>query len=87
MLNEKAFANAASAVVAVWFMVCWLLSLLIPNFIFSIGQSWMHTVNLSAAKTTLTLDLGSFIVGIVTLVGLTWVTTYATVVLYNRWSK
>lgn len=87
MLNPKAFANAVSIITAVWFVGCWLLSLLIPDLIFNIGQSWMHTINLSAVKTTLTLDPGSFIVGLVTLVGLTWVTTYATIVLYNKWAK
>lgn len=87
MLNTKAFANAAATVMAVWVLGCALLSYLMPDLLFSIAKSWMHTINLDSVKAAFTPDLGSLILGLVTAVGLTWVTVYATVSLYNRWSK
>lgn len=87
MLNPKALANAASAVVGIWFVACLLLSLIAPDLVLAIGQSWVHTINLNAAKATVNADFGSIILGFVTLVGLTWITSYGTIVLYNKWYK
>jgi len=87
MLNAKAFANATAVITAVWVLGCLVLSLIIPDLLFSIAQSWMHTINLSVVKTAFNFDLGSVILGLITAVGLTWITTYATIWLYNRLSK
>lgn len=87
MLNAKAFANAAATIMAVWVIGCALFSYLMPDLLFSVAQSWMHTINLEIVKTTPALDLGSLILGLVTATGLTWVTMYGTIILYNRWSK
>ena len=87
MLNAKAFANAASAIMAIWVIVCALLSYLVPDLLFAVAQSWMHTINLDLVKTTFSPNLGSIILGLVSAVALTWVTTYATIELYNRWAK
>ena len=87
MLNAKAFANAMSVVMAVWVLGCLALSLIVPDLLFSVAQSWMHTINLSVVKTTFNFDLGSVILGLITAVGLTWVTTYATIWFYNRLSR
>lgn len=87
MLNSKAFANAAAAVMAVWVIACVLLSYLAPDLLFAVAQSWMHTINLDLVKATFSPNLGSIILGIVSAVALTWVTTYATVELYNKWSN
>ena len=87
MLNAKIFANAAVAIMAVWVVVCVLLSYIVPDLLFSVAQSWMHTINLETVKATFAPDLGSLTLGLVTAVGLTWVAVYATISLYNRWSK
>lgn len=87
MLNAQAFANAASAVMAIWVVACAALSYIAPDLLFSIAQSWMHTINLESVKATFTPNLGSMLFGFVTAVGLTWVTTYATIALYNKWAK
>ncbi len=87
MLNAKAFANAVTVVTVIFYVVCALLSFVAPDLIFSITKSWMHTVNLESVKATFNLDLGSLLWGLVTIGGLTWVTTYGTVWLYNRWAK
>lgn len=87
MLNAKAFANAAAAVMAVWIIVCALLAYVAPDLLFTVAQSWTHAMNLEVLKSSFTPNLGSLILGFVTAVGLTWLTTYATIWLYNRWAK
>lgn len=42
---------------------------------------------IESLKATSMLNVGSLFLGLVTLSGLTWVTTYATIALYNRWAK
>lgn len=87
MLNAKAFANAAATVMAVWVIVCAAVSFVAPDLLFSVAQSWMHTINLEVAKTTFSPNLGSLLLGLISAAGLTWVTTYGTIWFYNRWSK
>ena len=87
MLNAKAFANAASTVMAVWVVACALLAYVAPGLLFSVAQSWTHTMNLEPLRSTLAPNLGSMVFGFVTAVGLTWVTTYVTITLYNKWTK
>ena len=87
MLNAKAFANAAATIMAIWVIVCALLSYLVPDLLFAVAQSWMHTINLDVVKTTFSPDLGSILLGFVSATGLTWVTTYALIETYNRLAK
>lgn len=87
MLNAKAFANAATAVTAVFYAVCAALSYFAPDLIFSIGRSWMHTVNLESVKAPFNPSIGTLVWGLVTLSVVTWITTYATIALYNNWAK
>ncbi len=87
MLNAKAFANAASTVMAVWVVACAAVSFVAPDLLFNIAQSWMHTINLESVKATVTPNLGSLLLGLVSATGLTWVTTYTVIWLYNRWVK
>ena len=87
MLNAKAFANAASTVMAIWVVACAALSYIAPDLLFNVAQSWMHTINLETVKTSFNPGFGSLILGLVTAVGLTWVTTYGVVSLYNKWAK
>lgn len=87
MLNAKAFANAASAVMGIWVVACAAVSFVAPDLLFSIAQSWMHTINLESVEATFTPNLGSILWGLVSAVGLTWVTTYAMIWLYNKWVK
>ncbi len=87
MLNAKAFANAAATIMAVWVVVCAFLSYIAPELLFSVAQSWMHNINLDAARTTFTPSPGSLLLGLVSASGLTWVTAYATIILYNKWAK
>lgn len=87
MLNAKAFANATASVMGIWVIGCAILSLIAPDILFAVAQSWMHNINLQVVKTTFNPDFGSLLLGFVTAVGLTWATTYGTITFYNRWAK
>ena len=87
MLNAKAFANAVTIVTAVFYIACAALSFFAPNLIFSISRSWMHTVNLESVKAAFNPDLGTLLFGIITISVISWVTTYATIYLYNNFKK
>ena len=86
MLNAKAFAHAVTAVTAVVYVICRLLSVLVPDLLFGLAQAWVHTLSLESMKTSQAVPFGSFVVGLVTLSALAWVVTYATIWLYNRWA-
>lgn len=87
MLNAKAFANAATAVMAVFYVVCAALSFFAPDLIFNIAKSWMHSVNIESIKSTFNPDIATLLWGLVTLSAIAWVTTYSTIALYNKWAK
>lgn len=87
MLNVKAFANAATVVTVVFYVICALLSYAAPDLIFSISRSWIHSINLESVRAPFNPDLGLLLWGLVSLAVITWVTTYATIALYNKWAK
>ncbi len=87
MLKNTVFANAFTTVWVSAYVVCLLLSALLPNFVHSISKSWIHTLNLEAAQVTGSLDLGSAIFGAATFGAFIWIISYAGATLYNRWAK
>lgn len=87
MLNPQVFAHAATAVSLGVYVVCRLASLVAPDFLFSIAKSWFHTLSVDSLKGSAPMDLGTFLFGGISLAVLVWVTTYVTIVLYNRWAK
>ena len=84
MLNAKAFANAATAVTAFFYVVCLLVSYVAPDFVRSVASSWMHSISLEGFKTNTGLDLVSAVWGLVTISVITWATSYAVIWLYNK---
>lgn len=87
MLKPIAFAHAVTAVTAVFYVLCLLLVYTVPEFIFGIGASWFHGINLEAVRATTPVPLGSAVWGLVTMSAVTWVTTYAAIALYNKLQK
>lgn len=87
MLNAKAFSNAATTITVVFYTACWLLSSVAPDLIFSISESWLHSINIESLKATTIMSFGTAVFGLVSISFLTWITTYATIWLYNRWVK
>lgn len=87
MLKPTVFANASTTVGLVVYVVCRVLSLVAPDLLFTIGQSWFHTINLDSAKATTSMDIGIFVLGGVSVAVLVWLTTFAVATLYNKWAK
>lgn len=87
MLNVKAFANAVTAVTAVFYVVCLVLSMVAPDLVRSIGNSWAHSINLELIKSTDNVFSTNALLGLVSVSVVAWVTTYATIWLYNKWAK
>ena len=87
MLKPVAFANAITTIGVTGYMFCMLLSAVAPDLLFSIGQSWFHTFNLNAIKVTASMDLGTFLLGGVSVGALVWIASYAGAILYNRFAK
>jgi len=87
MLNAKVFANAVTSVMAIWVVACALLSYIAPDLLFTVAQSWTHTINLEVLKSGSNPNMGSLLLGLISATGLTWITTYGTITLHNRWVK
>jgi len=86
MLNSKAFANAITIVSLTVYVVCRVLAQIAPGFLLKVSRSWFHTFDWGINGQT-QMDLGTFIFGAVVLGLLSWVTTYATIELYNKFAK
>ena len=87
MLNSKAFAHATTIVTAAFYLVCAALSFVAPDFITSLGNSWVHALNLEAIKIKTQPSFVTLAYGLITISVVTWVTTYALIELYNRLAK
>ena len=84
MIRTFSLANAVTSLVAVSYVVCYALALIVPGFLFTIAQSWIHVLNLDTLQTSATLSLGEAIIGLVSVSAVVWVWTYATAAVYNR---
>ncbi len=87
MLKSVAFANAFTIVGLGLYVGCRILTLIVPDLLFSVGQSWFHTFNLSTVKGAAPFDIGTFLLGGITFGVLVWVTFYVGAYLYNRLGK
>lgn len=87
MLNAKAFANAVTAITVVFYLLCWLLSALVPDFIVGLAQALAHTINLEGVRAVAGVSPAMALWGLVSMAVLTWLLTYVTIWLYNRWAK
>jgi len=57
-----------------------------PRFLFDVGQSWFHTLNLDPVRATGSTSAGMFILGLASSVIVSWIGAYATAELYRRWA-
>ena len=80
--EPNATANAAAVTVAALYIVCRIAVALFPDLTMSIAQSWFHGLELSSVSGW-NLSLGSFILGLVTSTGGTWLVGYIFASLYN----
>jgi len=87
MLKPVAFANAFALVGLGLYIGCRMLTLIVPDLLFAVGQSWFHTLNLEAARGVAPMDVNTFLLGGITFGALAWVTGYAFAYLYNNFAK
>ncbi len=85
MIRPIVLANALATVVGVGYILCRLVAAIAPEFLFNVGQSWFHTVNLAPLRTTGSMSTGMFVLGLVTSVVVSWVVAYVTAELYKLW--
>ena len=86
MVNSTALANAFATVIGAGYILCRLIAAVAPGFLFNVGQSWFHTVNLGPLRTTGSTSTEMFFLGLVTSVVGSWVGAFATAELYRRWA-
>lgn len=84
MLNSTAFANASAVVTAALFIICRVAVLIMPDFIYKVGQSWFHTIRLDSGQVSSSLSFGMFMLGLISATALIWLITFAVVTLYNK---
>ncbi len=87
MVRSTVLANAVATVVGVGYVLCRLMAAVVPQFLFDVGQSWFHTLNLEPVRATRSMSMGMFVLGLVTSVIVSWIGAYATADLYARWAK
>jgi hypothetical protein len=85
MANSTVLAHAVATVVGVGYMFCRLIAAVAPGFLFNVGQSWFHTVNLEPLPATGSLSAQMFFLGLLTGVVVSWVAAFPTSELYRRW--
>ena len=87
MVKSSVLASAVATVVGVGYLVCRVVAAVAPEFLFNVGQSWFHTVNLAPLRTTAPMSMGIFILGLVTSVVVSWIAAFATAESYRRWTE
>jgi hypothetical protein len=87
MIKPIVLANALATVVGAGYILCRLVAAIAPEFLFNVGQSWFHTVNLAPLRATGSMSAGMFALGLVTSVVVSWVVAYVTAELYRRWAS
>ena len=84
--DPMATGNAAAATTAVVFVACRLLVGVFPNFMFVIGQSWLHGVQLTKMSTW-NVPTGTFLFGLISSSLFVWVVGYVFALFYNYFTK
>lgn len=87
MVKPIALANASTVVALVIYVVCRVVSLIAPDFLFNIAQSWFHTFSTESVANVAPMNIGTFIFGAITLSVLVWAAAYAGATLYNKLAK
>ena len=87
MLNPIAFANAATIITAIFYVICAALSYLVPDLRAGVGNSWVHSLNLEAIKIKSQPSFTILTYGLVTISAVTWTTSFVFVGIYNRLAK
>jgi hypothetical protein len=87
MSKPAILANSVTAVWGTAYALCGVAAMILPNLYFGVLNNWFHSINLELIKSTTPLTLISFLMGLATFSIFIWVITFATVSVYNAWSK
>ncbi len=87
MLKTQAFANAATTVFVVAYVICGIVSFVAPELFFNVASSWFHAISLDSVKATTPMSIGTFLFGVVTFAAYVWILTYSGARLYNKFAK
>lgn len=85
-LSASAFANASTLSVMGLYVICRLAFLLFPDLAMAVANSWFHGIDLTKIA-SFNVSPGSFILGLVSISAVTWITGYVFVRVYNLFIK
>lgn len=85
-LDPKGFANASAIIVGVIYVVCAALTVVAPDFLISLGNSWVHALDIAKIK-DINITFGSFLYGLASIMIFAWVVDYLFAVVYNKLIK
>lgn len=75
-MKPVALANALTSVFLFAYLACAALVYIVPDFVFSVAQSWFHGWNLAVVRVSSPASLVSVVFGAVSLGVYIWVLTY-----------
>ncbi len=81
--DPMATGNAAAATTAVVFVACRLLVGVFPGFMFALGQSWLHGVQLTKMSAW-NVPSSTFLFGLISSSLFAWVAGYVFALFYNK---
>jgi len=84
MLNEKAAANAAGVLGAVYYLACYLIASVTPGLYKAVALTWFHMVDFGSLWRDVPRGFG---LGIISFTLASWVTGYVFAMLYNKLTK
>jgi len=84
--EPNAVANALGVTIGVIYIVCAGAVILLPDISMTVAQSWFHGLDLSKIS-GFTVNPGSFILGLVTSVGGSWLVGFLFATVYNYFLK
>jgi hypothetical protein len=82
-LAVVSLASAAAIAAAAGYVVCLVISLVAPDLLLAIFQTWAHSISVAPLQTAPTFQPGPALLGLVTFSGFVWLTAAATTWLYN----
>ena len=74
-MKGYAIPNALAVTTAIVFVICRVLVGIFPDASFNLAQSWFHGIEFSKAS-VLNLDIGSFVLGIISSAVTAWLIGY-----------
>lgn len=84
--DPMATANAVAATTAAVFVTCRLLVGFVPNFMFTVAQSWLHGVELTKMSAW-NVSTSAFLLGLISATLFAWAVGYVFALFYNKFAE